>query len=48
MTVEVGLLCGLLLTIIIGIILFIDYVKLSPRYTITSKREGKIYLFFTM
>lgn len=41
MTVEVGLMCGFLLAIIIGIILFIDLVKLSPRYIITSKREGK-------
>lgn len=49
MTVEVGLLCGFLLTIIIGIILFIDYVKLSPRYTITSKREGKdLPLFYNV
>ena len=49
MTVEVGLLCGFLLTIIIGIILFIDYVKLSPRYTITSKREGKdVPLFYNI
>lgn len=41
MTLELGLICGLLLIIIFMIILFIDYVKLSPKYTITSKREGK-------
>lgn len=49
MTVEVGLMCGVLLAIIIGIILFIDHVKLSPRYTITSKREGKdLPLFYNV
>jgi len=31
------------------IILFIDYVKLSPKYTITSKREGKdVPLFYNV
>lgn len=46
MTLELGLICGLLLIIIFMIILFIDYVKLSPKYTITSKREGKDVLLF--
>ena len=49
MTVEVGLMCGFLLTIIIGIILFIDHVKLSPRFTITNKREGEdVPLFYNV
>lgn len=49
MTLELGLICGLLLIIIFMIILFIDYVKLSPKYTITSKREGKdIPLFYNI
>lgn len=49
MTLELGLICGLLLIIIFMIILFIDYVKLSPRYIITSKREGKdIPLFYNV
>lgn len=49
MTLELGLICGLLLIIIFMIILFIDYVKLSPKYTITSKREGKdVPLFYTV
>lgn len=43
------LICGLLLIIIFMIILFIDYVKLSPKYTITSKREGKdVHLFYNI
>lgn len=46
MNLELGLICGLLLIIIFMIILFIDYVKLSPKYTITSKREGKDVLLF--
>ena len=49
MTLELGLICGLLLIIIFMIILFIDYVKLSPKYTITSKREGKdVPLFYSI
>lgn len=49
MTLELGLICGLLLIIIFMIILFIDYVKLSPKYTITSKREGKdVPLFYSV
>lgn len=49
MTLELGLICGLLLIIIFMIILFIDYVKLSPKYTITSKREGKdVHLFYNI
>lgn len=49
MNLELGLICGLLLIIIFMIILFIDYVKLSPKYTITSKREGKdIPLFYNV
>ena len=49
MTLELGLICGLLLIIIFMIILFIDYVKLSPKYTITSKREGKdVPLFYNI
>lgn len=49
MTLELGLICGLLLIIIFMIILFIDYVKLSPRYTITSKRDGKdVHLFYNV
>lgn len=49
MTLELGLICVLLLIIIFMIILFIDYVKLSPRYTITSKREGKdVPLFYNV
>lgn len=49
MTLELGLICGLLLIIIFMIILFIDYVKLSPKYTITSKREGKdVHLFYNV
>lgn len=49
MNLELGLICGLLLIIIFMIILFIDYVKLSPRYTITSKREGKdVPLFYNV
>lgn len=49
MNLELGLICGLLLIIIFMIILFIDYVKLSPRYTITSKREGKdVPLFYNI
>lgn len=48
MSVEVGLMCGFLLAIIIGIILFIDLVKLSPRYIITSKREGKVPPFYNV
>ena len=49
MTLELGLICGLLLIIILMIILFIDYVKLSPKYTITSKREGKdVPLFYNV
>lgn len=49
MTLELGLICGLLLIIIFMIILFIDYVKLSPKYTITSKHEGKdVPLFYNI
>lgn len=49
MTLELGLICGLLLIIIFMIILFIDYVKLSPKYTITSKHEGKdVPLFYNV
>jgi len=49
MTLELGLICGLLLIVIFMIILFIDYVKLSPKYTITSKREGKdVPLFYNV
>lgn len=49
MTLELGLICGLLLIIIFMIILFIDYVKLSPKYTITSKRAGKdVPLFYNV
>ena len=49
MTLELGLICGFLLIIIFMIILFIDYVKLSPKYTITSKREGKdVPLFYNV
>lgn len=49
MTLELGLICGILLIIIFMIILFIDYVKLSPKYTITSKREGKdVPLFYNI
>ena len=49
MTLELGLICGLLLIIIFMIILFIDYVKLSPKYTITNKREGKeVPLFYNV
>lgn len=49
MDLELGLICGLLLIIIFMIILFIDYVKLSPKYTITSKREGKdVPLFYNV
>lgn len=49
MTLELGLICGLLLIIIFMIILFIDYIKLSPKYTITSKREGKdVPLFYNV
>lgn len=49
MTLELGLIYGLLLIIIFMIILFIDYVKLSPKYTITSKREGKdVPLFYNV
>lgn len=49
MTLELGLICGLLLIIIFMIILFIDYVKLSPKYTITSKKEGKdVHLFYNV
>lgn len=49
MTLELGLICRLLLIIIFMIILFIDYVKLSPKYTITSKREGKdVPLFYNV
>ena len=49
MTLELGLICGLLLIIIFMIILFIDYVKLSPKHTITSKREGKdVPLFYNV
>ena len=49
MTLELGLICGLLLIIIFMIILFIDYVKLSPKYTITSKRDGKdVPLFYNV
>lgn len=49
MTLELGLICGILLIIIFMIILFIDYVKLSPKYTITSKREGKdVPLFYNV
>lgn len=49
MNLELGLICGLLLIIIFMIILFIDYVKLSPRYTITSKHEGKdVPLFYNV
>lgn len=49
MTLGLGLICGLLLIIIFMIILFIDYVKLSPKYTITSKREGKdVPLFYNV
>ena len=49
MTLELGIICGLLLIIIFMIILFIDYVKLSPKYTITSKREGKdVPLFYNV
>lgn len=49
MNSELGLICGLLLIIIFMIILFIDYIKLSPKYTITSKREGKdVPLFYNV
>lgn len=49
MNLELGLICGLLLIIIFMVILFIDYVKLSPKYTITSKREGKdVPLFYNV
>ena len=49
MTLELGFICGLLLIIIFMIILFIDYVKLCPKYTITSKREGKdVPLFYNV
>lgn len=49
MNLELGLICGLLLIIIFMIILFIDYVKLSPKYTITSKRDGKdVPLFYNV
>lgn len=49
MNLELGLICGLLLIIIFMIILFIDYVKLSPKYTITSKIEGKdVPLFYNV
>ena len=49
MNLELGLICGLLLIIIFMIILLIDYVKLSPKYTITSKREGKdVPLFYNI
>lgn len=49
MTLELGLICGLLMIIIFMIILFIDYIKLSPKYTITSKREGKdVPLFYNV
>lgn len=49
MNLELGLICGLLLIIIFMIILFIDYVKLSPKYTITSKKEGKdVPLFYNV
>lgn len=49
MNLELGLICGLLLIIIFMIILFIDYVKLSPKYIITSKREGKdVPLFYNV
>lgn len=49
MNLELGFICGLLLIIIFMIILFIDYVKLSPKYTITSKREGKdVPLFYNV
>ena len=49
MNLELGLICGLLLIIIFMIILFIDYVKLSPKYTITSKRKGKdVPLFYNV
>lgn len=49
MDLELGFTCGLLLIIIFMIILFIDYVKLSPKYTITSKREGKdVPLFYNV
>lgn len=49
MNLELGLICGLLLIIIFMIILFIDYVKLSPRYTITSKKDGKdVPLFYNV
>lgn len=49
MNLELSLICGLLLIIIFMIILFIDYVKLSPKYTITSKREGKdVPLFYNV
>lgn len=49
MDLELGFICGLLLIIIFMIILFIDYVKLSPKYTITSKREGKdVPLFYNV
>lgn len=49
MNLELGLICGLLLIIIFMIILFIDYVKLSPKYTITGKREGKdVPLFYNV
>ena len=49
MTLELGFIYGLLLIIIFMIILFIDYVKLSPKYTITSKREGKdVPLFYNV
>lgn len=49
MNLELGLICGLLLIIIFMIILFIDYVKLSPKYTITSKHEGKdVPLFYNV
>lgn len=49
MNLELGLICGLLLIIIFMIILFIDYLKLSPKYTITSKRERKdVPLFYNV
>lgn len=49
MNLELGLICGLLLIIIFMIILFIDYIKLSPKYTITNKREGKdVPLFYNV
>lgn len=43
------LLAGALLVIVFAIILFIDYVKLSPKYTITAKRKGKdVPLFYNV